>query len=219
MLSIRRDGRGVLAALVGAIAVTACGGIPPTAAPIAPVTAPPQTFAPTLPPVTPPPAVTITLPPTASTPGSSGAPAPASSAGVDPSADLKIGPPYTFEPLDPALANVFIAAMEDSLGTMSSLFQVGVKSAVENGQSAAWVIVMAFPDIPIRGDTLLDAAAQGAAGQGEVEKLEVAGQAVRIIESEGIFSVLTMIDDELVMAISGKRSDGVAVIASIIESN
>ena len=213
MTSIGAIGRASHAIAIGAFVASACGGATPTAAPTLAATAAPQTFAPTAAPVTPAPTVVITLAPGGATA------APGASAEVDPSDALKIGPPYTFEPLDPALAEVFISAMEESLGSMSSLFQVGVKSAVANGESAAWVIVMRFPDVPISGDTLLDAAAEGAAGQGEIEELEIGGQAVRIIEAEGLFSVLTMVNGDLVMSISGQRADGVAVTTSIIQAN
>ena len=139
--------------------------------------------------------------------------------GVDPSDELEIGAPYSFEPLDQDLAKVFIDSMEQSLGSMADFFEVGVKSAVVDGRSAAWVIVMRSPDIPVSGRVLLDAAAEGAAAGAKIEERQIEGHPVRIVKSEGIYSVMTVVDGALIMVLSGVKADGVEVATAILKAN
>ena len=201
--------------LVGAFAVSACGGGTPTTAPSAGAATQgaPSTAATT------PPASSgglITLPPSSNAPAST-------EPGVDPSDELEIAAPYTFAPLDENLAATFIQAMESSLGQMADVFDVGVKSAVKDGSTTAWVIVMRFPELGIGEEQLLEGAASGAAGGSgvNVEKTKIGGKSVRIIEAQGSAITLTVSGSDLVMVIPllGGKQEAVAVITAIIDAN
>jgi hypothetical protein len=198
-----------VALIIGAFALSACGGPAATAVPSsggAGSAAP--TGAATIPPATTPP---VTEAPSAG---------PTGGAEVDPAEDLEIAAPYSFEPLDEQIAAIFVTAMEQSLGALADVFQVGVRSAVKDGQSEAFVIVMAFPDLPIGGKALLDGAAQGAAGAGgTVETRDIGGESVRIVEAQGQAFVLSMVDNELVMVIGQSKKASIDVTTAIIEAN
>ena len=200
-----------MALLVGAFALSACGGGGTTTP--APSTAAVTTPAPTTAATTPPASTAPTAATTA--PGASVDPA------VDPADDLEIGAPYAFEPLDDQVAAIFVAAMEDSLGEMADVLQVGVRQVLEgtHGTPAGLVIVMRFPGLPIAGEALLDGAAQGAAQGGEVESRNIGGQDVRIVESQGQAAVITLVDDDLVMIIGSSGPVGIDITTAIIESN
>ena len=200
-----------VALLIGAFALSACGGggTTTTAPSTAAVTSPAPTTA-------------VTTAPATTEPTAATTDAPASlDPAVDPADDLEIGAPYTFRPLDEQLAAIFVTAMEQSLGEMADVFQIGVREAVKDGDSTAYVIVMRFPDLPIAGKAFLDAAAEGATQSGgTVESREIAGESVRIVEAQGQTIVMTLLDNDLVMVISllGKPQ-GVGVATAIIEAN
>jgi len=199
-----------VALLIGAFALSACGGGgTPTAAPsTAAVTTPAPTVAATTPATTEPPAAETDAPATLD---------PA----VDPADDLEIDAPYTFRALDEAIAQIFVTAMKSSLGEMADVFQIGVREAVRDGESAAYVIVMRFPDLPIAGKALLDGAAEGATQSGgTVEKRTIAGNDVRVVETQGQTIVISLLDDDLVMVISlTSKSVGINVATAILEAN
>jgi hypothetical protein len=195
-----------------AFVAAACGGGTPSMAPsTAAGTAAAPTTGATAPPAS---SALVTLPP--------GTEPPASEApGVDPSAELEIAAPYTLAPLDEALAATFINAMKGSLGQMADVFSVGVRSAVKNGATTSWVIVMRFPELGVGEEALLDGAAAGAAGTGNVEKTTIGGSPVRIIEAQGSAITLTVNGNDLVMVVPllGGKKEAVAVITAIIEAN
>jgi hypothetical protein len=199
-----------VALLLGAFALSACGGggtttpAPSTAA----VTSPAPTVAVTTPATTEPPAAGTEAPATLD---------PA----VDPADDLEIDAPYTFRALDEAIAQIFVNAMTQSLGEMADVFQIGVREAVKDGDPAAYVIVMRFPDLPIAGKALLDGAAEGATQSGgTVESRTIAGSDVRVVETQGQTIVIALLDDDLVMVISlSSKSVGINVATAILEAN
>jgi len=210
MISLSALRKSSAASIVLAFVLAACGGGAPTAAP--------STAAGTPAPATTPP---VTTPPVTAAPPSD---APISQApGVDPSDELEIAAPYSFAPLDEALAATFIQAMESSLGQMADVFDVGVKSAVKNGATTSWVIVMRFPELGIGEEQLLEGAASGAAGGSgvNVEKTKIGGKDVRIIEAQGSAITLTVTGNDLVMVIPllGGKQEAVAVITAIIDAN
>ena len=106
---------------------------------------------------------TVTLPPASV--------APSQGAKVDPADDLEIAPPYTLDPLSEQIAGVFVTAMEKAVtGPMADVVQFGFRTASKDGATQAWVIVMAFPGVPIGGSALLDQIVQSAmAGGGTVD--------------------------------------------------
>ena len=195
-----------MALLIGAFALSACGGggtttlAPSTAA----VTSPAPTTAATTPPAT-----------TAAT----DAPATTGPA-ADPADDLEIAAPYELEPLDENLAAAFVSAMEGSLGSMGDLIEFGFRSAVEDGNAAAWVIVVRFPDLPITNKQMLDQIAAGASGSGTVEELTIAGEPARVISDQGQSLVVTLVDDDVVMVIGFiSKKVTVDVTRALIEAN
>ena len=196
--------------MVGAFALSACGGAPSAA----PSTATAATAGPTA----------AATPPAATAGPTTAASAPAATGGtaVDPAEDLEIAAPYSFRPLDPNLAAFFISTMEASLGAMADVFDVGVREAIQNGQPAAYVIVMRFPNLPIGTEALLDGAAEGAAGSGgTVENQTIGGEPVRIVAVQGQTFLLTLVGDDLVMVIAptGTKKDAVDVTTAIISAN
>jgi len=193
--------------LIGAaLVVGACGGGGPTQAATQAVTTTgvPATAAP--------PTVTPVVTPAATV---------APTAAADPMDDMAIAAPYSFEPLDPVLANVFIDAMEQSMGSMAAVFSVGVRSAVQDGDTKAWVVVVEAPDLPISALAMLNGAATGAAGEeGTIEKQTIEGAPVRIVTSPTTIAALTVIgDDKLVMCIAVSKSAAVNVITAVLKAN
>lgn len=126
ILDRRRLGASIV--LIMAVLVAACS---PAASPIpspSPTTAP-----------------TPTLAPTASAPPSASAAPSASVAIKDPTVDLKIGDPYALAPLDPATETAIRQQITGSLGSFGSIFDIGVRQVIDNGQQAGIVLVMGFP--------------------------------------------------------------------------
>jgi hypothetical protein len=213
LTSLTRLRNASVALIIGAFALSACGGPTASTTPTSPAaTSAAPTTAATTPPATTPPV--ITLPPSTA--------APTGGAKVDPADDLEIDAPYALDPLDEAIAGFFVTAMEQSLGSLADVFDVGVRSATKGGEAVAFVIVMGFPDLPVGMNALLDGAAQGAAGSGgTVETRNIGGQDVRIVEVQGQTFVLMVIDDELVMVIaqSFTKKDSVDVATALIGAN
>jgi hypothetical protein len=203
-------GRATSGLIIGAFVVSACGGQAATTAPVtqAPSTAAPATVAPaTEAPVTPAPATIA--PPATLAPG------------ADPAAEYEIGAPYEFEALDPSIAALFQTSMEEALGSMAGVFQMGFRSAVRDGETDAWVIVMRFPDLPISKNDLLDQIAQGAtaSGGGTVESITIDGEPARVISANGQALVISLVGDDVVMTIGTARKATVDVATAVSEAN
>jgi len=198
-----------VALLIGAFALSGCGGGNPTSVPSTAVTSPPPTTA-------------VSDAPTTE-PSSAASPAPASSTdtSVDPAEGYEIGAPYSLEPLDENLAAAFVTAMEQSLGGMADVFEIGFRSAVKDGDSQAWVIVMRFPDLPITNKALLDQISQGATGGGgTVDEVTIAGEPARVVSSQGQSFVVTLVGDDIVMVIGFiSKNVSVDVTKALIEAN
>jgi hypothetical protein len=196
--------------MIGALALSACGGPSPTASAGSPASAGPTVAATA-------PAATIG-PTTAAT-------APASTAGtaVDPADDLKIAAPYTLDALDENVAAMFVTMMEQSIGDNAGDFDLGIRSASKGGpQPVAIIVVMSFHDLPVGVGTLLDATAGAASGSGgKVESRDIAGSPVRIIDTQGQSIVFTTIGENLVMVVAttGVKQDNVDVTTAILEAN
>ena len=197
--------------LLGAFALSACGGGTPTAAP----TSGTPTSAASTPAVTPPPATDA---PATDAPATE---APATSApGADPADDLAIAAPYTFQPLDENIAALFETQMQQSLGSMAGVFEIGFRSAVRDGQTEAWVIVMRFPDLPITAKALLDQIAQGASqGGGSVESTTLGGEPARIISAQGQALVVSLAGNSVVMTVGTAKKATINVATAIAEAN
>ena len=200
-----------MALIIGAFALSACGGGNPTSAPstAAGTPAAPSTAA-TTPPAS---STTVTLPP-AST-------APTQGAKVDPADDLKIAAPYTLAPLNEQIAAVFVQAMEKSIsGEMAALVQFGFRTATRDGATQAWVIVMGFPGLPIGGTQLLDQIVQAAkSGGGSVEELTIGGEPARLLEQGGQSFVIMLNGDELLMIVGTAKKATLDVAKAIAEAN
>jgi hypothetical protein len=201
-----------VALIILAFVVTACGGGTPSAAPsTAAVTQAAPSTAPTTPPVTEPPA---TQPP-----ASTGAEATLDPS-VDPAADLKIAAPYTLDPLDEQIAQIFVTAMKSSAGQMGDLFQFGFRTATKDGQAEAWVIVMAFPDIPMTSKQLLDQISGAAtSGGGTVEDTTIGGDPAKLIEQGGQSIVMLLNGNELLMIVGTSKKATLNSAEAIAKAN
>ena len=194
-----------MALIIGAFALSACGGSSPTAVPsTAPVTSPAPTVAATTPPATTEPTVAASTAP-----------------GGDPSANLKIAAPYTLEPLDEQLAAAFVSAMEGQLGSMGELIEFGFRSAVKDGDTEAWVIVVGFPDMPMTNKQLLDQVSEGAAGGGNtVEEITISGEPARVVSAQGQAMVITLVGDDIVMVIGFiSKKSSIDVATALVDAN
>lgn len=200
------------AILVGAFALAACGG---GASPA------PSTASAT-------PGATVAITPAPATDAPATAAPPSTGAGatldpnVDPADDLEIGAPYSFAELDPAVGQMFVTMMEQSLGSMASSFNVGVREIQEKGTTAGILIVMRFPDLPIAGDALLDAVAQGASQSGggaTVEERTIAGESVRVLDAQGQEVVLYLRGDDLIMVIGSGGAKSTDITKALIDAN
>lgn len=210
MSSNSRLGPASLVLASAAFLVGACGASAPSATPIV-------TAAPTATPlVTPAPTPTPTPTPT---PAPTPVPSPTAAAAIDPANDLRIAAPYTLEPLGDALGALFVEAMKESMGSFGDVFQVGVRSAVKDGDTVAWVVAVRFADLPMSDIALLDGAAAGAAGDNDIEKRKILDRPVRIIRSEGLYGALTVLGDDLVFAMAEAKADAVGAITAIIKAS
>ena len=197
-----------MAFLIGAFALSACGGTPSPAPSTATVTSPAPTVAATTPAET---AATTPAPSVAATTDPAG----------DPSANLKIAPPYSLEPLDEQLAKAFVTAMEGSLGSMGDLIDFGFRSAVKDGDTEAWVIVVRFPDLPITNKQMLDQISEGASGgNSTVEEITIGGEPARVISTQGQSMVVTLVGDDIVMVIGFiSKKSSIDVATALAEAN
>jgi hypothetical protein len=201
----------IVAILIGAFALSACGG---NTASSVPTTAGAASVAPT---------VAATTPPASTAPTSAATDAPPETTAPagDPADDLEIAPPYTLEPLDEQVAAQFVTAMEGSLGSMGDLIDFGFRSAVKDGDTTAWVVVVRFPDLPMTNKALLDQVSQGASGNGgTVEELTIGGEPARVISAQGQSMVVTLVGDDVVMVIGFiSKKASVDVATALIEAN
>jgi hypothetical protein len=198
-----------VALLIGAFALSACGGGgTPTAGPsTAAVTTPAPTVAATTPATTEPAAAETDAPATLDP-------------SVDPADDLEIADPYTLDPLDEQIAAIFVNAMKQSVGENANLVQFGFRTATKAGATEAWVIVMAFPGLPIAGDALLDQFASAAtSGGGSVEDVTVGGKSAKLLEQGGQSIVIMLDGDELLMIVGTAKKPTLDVAKAIGEAN
>ena len=209
MTSLSAPRKASVALLIGAFALSACGGGgTPTPGPsTATVTSPAPSTAATTPATTEPPAAT-------DVPATGGAV-------VDPADDLAIAAPYTLEPLDEQIAAMFVNAMKQSVsGDNANLVQFGFRTAAKAGTTEAWVIVMGFPGLPIAGNALLDKITDSAtAGGGTVDELTIGGKSARYLEQGGQSLVLMLNGDELLMIVGTAKKATVDVAKAIAEAN
>ena len=197
------------ALIIGAFALSACGGGNPTSAPSQAGTA---SAAPT----------TAVTPAPAATEPASATEAPATlDPAVDPADDLEIAAPYSLDPLDEQIAAIFVNAMKTSVsGEMADLVQFGFRTAAKDGQTQAWVIVMAFPSLPIASDQLLDQFSQAVtSGGGSVEELTVSGEPARLLEQGGQSIVIMLNGDELLMIVGTAKKATIDVAKALGEAN
>lgn len=201
-----------VALLIGAFAFSACGGGTATSAPTSGGAA---SVAPTTAGTTPP----VVTPPPPSVTATQGAPT--QGAKVDPADDLKIAAPYTLDPLSEQIAGVFVTAMEQAVsGPMADVVQFGFRTATKDGATQAWVIVMAFPGVPIGGSALLDQIVQGAmAGGGTSKEIKVGGKDARLVEQGGQAFVIMVNGDEFLMIVGTAKAATLDVAGALAEAN
>jgi hypothetical protein len=209
LTSLSAPRKASVALLIGAFALSACGGgTPSPAASTGGAASAGPTTAATTPVSTEPSAAATDVPATGG-------------AAVDPADDLKIAAPYTLEPLDEQIAAMFVNAMKQSVsGENANLVQFGFRTAAKDGTTEAWVIVMGFPGLPIAGNALLDKITESAtAGGGTVEDLTIGGNSARYLEQGGQSLVLMLNGDELLMIVGTAKKATVDVAKAIGEAN
>lgn len=213
MISLSALRKSGVALMILTFVVAACGGGSPTVAPstaTATQAAPPSTAA-TAPPSS---QAVVTLPPGTDAPSSGGA-------AVDPADDLEIAAPYTLDPLDEQIAGVFVTAMEQAIsGPMADVVQFGFRTAMKDGATQAWVIVMAFPGVPIGGSALLDQIVQSAtAGGGTAKEIKVGGKDARLMEQGGQSFVIMVNGDEFLMIVGTAKDATLDTARALAEAN
>lgn len=209
MTSLSAPRKASVAVIIGAFALGACGGGNPSAAPSTATAASPA------------PSVAVTAPPATTEPTTAPTVAATTAPAGDPSADLKIAAPYSLEPLDEQLAAAFVTAMEGSLGAMGDLIEFGFRSAVKDGDTEAWVIVIRFPDLPMTNKALLDQISEGATGGGgTVEEVTIGGEPARVISAQGQSMVVTLVGDDVVMVVGFiSKKSSIDVATALVEAN
>jgi hypothetical protein len=213
LTSLSAPRKASVALLIGAFALSACGGNPPSPAASAARGASPAA------------SVAGSTPPSSSAPSADATAAPsAGGSAVDPADDLEIAAPYALAPLNEQATALFNAFIEQSSASVGDVFDVGYRAVTKDGgaQPVAVVIVMSFTGLPVTAEALLDGVAQGSAGAGgSVESQTIGGAPVRIVEAETQTIVMTVVGDELVMAIATSRTkkDSVDVATAVIEAN
>lgn len=202
-----------MALIVGAFALGACGGGVATGAPSTATAGSPA------------PTVAATTAASMAEPSAMASDTPASLApGVDPADDLEIAAPYALAPLNEQATALFKAFIDQQSASVGGIFNAGFRAVAKDGgpQPVAVVIVMSFTGLPVAAETLLDGIARGSAGAGgSVSPQTIGGAPVRIVEAESQTIVMTVVDDELVMAIATSRTkkDSIDVATAIIEAN
>jgi hypothetical protein len=200
-MSSSRPHQFLLATLL-AVALAACS------AAASPTPGPTATAAPTA-------APTATPAPTTD-PGSSATPAPA----VDPAASLQIGSPYSLVPLSDTDAASFETNIKAALGSLSSLFIIGIRQVASGADIVGYVIVMTVPHVVAAADGSLDSLMGGVAGAGaEVVKGTVGGVAVAYITKSDIGWAAYLDGDDFVAAFSTDPTQAAPILAALIAAN
>lgn len=140
---------------------------------------------------------------------------------IDPSADLKIAPPYELQPLDRITAAAIEAAMAASLESFKGLMQIGFRQAVLGDKQAAIVMVMEFPGLGTVGlPGFLDSIVAGMSGEsGKVDKATILGVPVRFITSEAQVIGIYQRQDGVVVVFSPTKKSTEAVVTALIEGD
>jgi hypothetical protein len=207
-MSTRRVTGASLAAIAMMALLAGCGGSAATPSP-----SPTPTAAPT-PTPTPEPTPTPTPEPTAT-------PAPTATPRVDPAADYKIADPYALTELDPIASAAFEAGIEQGLGSMASIMQVGVRQVDKDSTPIGLLLVMRFP-----GGTFVDqpgfiesVAGGMAGGTGKLTKISVSGVPVEVVTGgEAVWGVYK--DGDGVVAVYGSSTTEVrSLVTAVIDAN
>ena len=200
-----------LAAVAFALAATlaACGSTTASVAPspsptVAPTPTPTATPAPT-----PSPTPEPTEEPTPEPTGTQGAI-------IDPTDDLAIAAPYMLSPLQGGVGDLFRDALEQQLGAMAGLINLGAVNVSREGASVGFLLALDLVNIPGSGtEQFTESLIQGASAGGEVRTEEIDGTTVSIIEQQGqAFAVHQQ--GTLVIFSYGNDADGSLAIAEAL---
>ena len=198
----------ILAAL---LAVVACGtsvaSPSPTPTP-APTASPSPTPAPT-------PSPTPTPAPTA-------AAAPTPTPKVDAAEGLKIADPYTLATLDPVQSAAFEAGIEQGLGAMAGVMQLGVRQIEKDGSPAGLVLVMDFPGLGITEQPgFLAAIAGGMAGSAsaKVTTKTILGQPVAFVASDLATWAVYKHGEGVIAVYANNAASATAMVTAVIKAN
>jgi hypothetical protein len=171
---------------------------------------------------TPTPAPTATPTPTpAATPSPSPTAAPTPSASTDPSADLKIAPPYELQELDRITSAAMQAAMAQALGSFGGILDLGFRQAVQDNNPVCIVMVMEFPGLGAAVDQpeFLDNLATGLKGEaGTVTGSTVLGHPVRIVANGPQFMGMYVRQEGVVVPICQSATAAMDVVTALIKA-
>ena len=204
-----RARRGLALAVLGLFVVACSPATSATASPSSPPSAPPS-LAPT----------PIPTPSLAPTPNPTQAASPSAAAAADPSVGLKIGPPYTLQPLDPAIEESLRQQYASSAGAFASLIGVGGRTVIANGIPVAFVFVIGMPT-----GTMTDAVYQSmvtgmASSTGaQLKSTTIAGTDVSTGSVQTGAIGVYRDGDRMVMAITPQASDLNGVAEALVTAN
>jgi len=146
--------------------------------------------------------------------------APGASAKVDPAVGLNIAAPYTLSPLAAALETQMETAMAAAMGSLSSIVQIGARTAEKDGVTQSYVIVMRLPGVPITGAGFLDSVAGGAAGQtGTIAKTTIGGKDVRVITAGANVSMVLILGDRVLFVGGATQDIETGVVTALVSAN
>jgi len=145
---------------------------------------------------------------------------PGASAKVDPAVGLNIAAPYTLSPLAAALETQMETAMAAAMGSLSSIVQIGARTAEKDGVTQSYVIVMRLPGVPITGAGFLDSVAGGAAGQtGTIAKTTIGGKDVRVITAGANVSMVLILGDRVLFVGGATQDIETGVVTALVSAN
>jgi hypothetical protein len=168
------------------------------------------------------PTATATPTPTATASASASPSSPPSpSASIDPSADLKIAPPYALAPLDRITSAAMQGAMSQALGSLSSIVELGFRQATENGKATCIIMVMEFPSLGAATQPgFLDQLATGLKGAtGKVSNATILGKPVRIVTNGTQAMGLYVRQEGVVVPICQSATAATAVTTALIKAD
>ena len=110
--------------------------------------------------------------------------------------------------------------MAAAMGSLSSIVQIGARTAEKDGVTQSYVIVMRLPGVPITGAGFLDSVAGGAAGQtGKIAKTTIGGKDVRVITAGANVSMVLILGDRVLFVGGATQDIETGVVTALVSAN